>query len=87
MKLFAEIEAELKLFTDRAKAAWDRGEKWLHDEWHGKAAALAEPTGAIVTPSGKQDGVLVVSHPDEAPATEAEPKVEEVPAVEAAKPD
>jgi hypothetical protein len=78
MTLFSEIEAELKLFTDRAKAAWDRGEKWLHDEWHGKAAALAEPTGAIVTPSGKEDGVLVVTHPNEADATPAEPEVKTV---------
>lgn len=80
MKLFAEIEEELKLFTDRAKAAWDRGEKWLHDEWHGKAAAVAESAGASVVSSGNADGVLVVTKPDE--PVEPQKAAEEVPAPE-----
>lgn len=69
MKLFTEIEAELKLLVDRAKAAWDRGEKELHDLLHGQAKEVAATADATVTPSGKQDGVLNVtaagSTPDE----------------------
>lgn len=68
LKLFAEIEAELKLLTDRAKAAWDRGEHWLHDELHGKAKDVAATAGATVDPSDKADGVLKVTP---APVAEA----------------
>jgi hypothetical protein len=63
MKLFTDIEAELKLLVDKAKAAWDRGEKELHDLLHGQAKEVAASAAATVTPSGNQDGVLTVSPP------------------------
>lgn len=70
MKLFSEIEAELKLLIDRAKAAWDRGEKELHDLLHGQAKEVAASADATVTPSGNQDGVLTVRAADEHVAEE-----------------
>lgn len=71
LKLFSEIEAELKLLTDRAKAAWDRGEVWLHDELHGKAKDVAATAGATVEPSDNADGVLKVTPAADAPVDPA----------------
>lgn len=80
MKLFTEIEAELKTILDKAKAAWDRGEKELHDVLHMKARDKAAEAGASISASGQADGVLVAHNPTvEHVAGEAEP---EAPAAE-----
>lgn len=77
MNIIKTIEGDLQLFVDRAKAAWDRGEREMHDFWHKKAQAAA-PAGATVEHSGNEDGHLVVVAPTikdaDKPAADAKPE-------------